>query len=269
LSAVVHDKPVSNFTFTSACPNNQVIVSFTDASTSTDPINFWYYDFDGLGSIAQQNATQPFVNEGNYDIAHIVSTSFGCSDTTFNTVVVDPFPEAGFFFNTTGGLNVGSVFNFIDTSNYAVNWSWTFGEGNTSTIQNPSNTYYENGNYIVTLLVENNLGCVDSVSKNIIINTITDEITQLIPTIISPNGDGLNDVWKLGFIELLFPNAEIQIFNEWGQELFTSVGYTEPWDGTYDGEPVPDGNYFYVIDLKASVDPSLFKGVLMVLRKGE
>ena len=110
---------------------------------------------------------------------------------------------------------------------------------------------------------------MDSVTKNIVINTITDEITQLIPTIISPNGDGLNDVWKLGFIELLFPNAEIQIFNEWGQELFTSVGYAEPWDGTYDGEPVPDGNYFYVIDLKASVDPSLFKGVLMVLRKGE
>lgn len=269
LSAVVHDKPVSNFTYASACPNNQVIVSFTDASTSTDPINFWYYDFDGLGSIAQQNATQPFVSEGNYDIAHIVNTSFGCSDTTFIQVVVDPFPEAGFFFNTTGGLNVGSVFNFIDTSNYAVNWSWTFGEGNTSTIQNPSNTYYENGNYIVTLLVENNLGCVDSVSKNIVINTITDEITQLIPTIISPNGDGLNDVWKLGFIELLFPNAEIQIFNEWGQELFISVGYAEPWDGTFDGEPVPDGNYFYVIDLKASVDPSLFKGVLMVLRKGE
>ncbi len=268
-NALVRDKPTANFNYTASCPNNQVIISFTDSSFSSDPINYWFYDFDGLATTAQQNASQPFLNAGLYDVTHIVRTTFGCSDTIVIQLEVDPLPEAGFFFNSLGGLNVGSVFNFIDTSNYAVNWSWNFGDNNSSTLQNPSNTYFLNGNYIVTLLIQNQLGCVDSTSRNIVINTITTKIDQLIPTIISPNGDDLNDEWKLPFIELLFPTAEIQIYNEWGQKLFQSTGYSVPWDGTYNGEPVSNGNYFYIIDLKNDLETSVFKGVLMVLRKGD
>ncbi|MEZ4889549.1 MAG: gliding motility-associated C-terminal domain-containing protein [Crocinitomicaceae bacterium] len=99
------------------------------------------------------------------------------------------------------------------------------------------------------------------------VNNVTTEISTLIPNVISPNGDGLNDVWKLEFIHLLYPQATVQIFNEWGQLLFQSEGYTTPWDGTYHGKDVPDGNYFYVINLNADVEQPIYKGVLLVLRK--
>ena len=69
------------------------------------------------------------------------------------------------------------------------------------------------------------------------------------------------------FINILYPNASVQIYNEWGQLLFESEGYATPWDGTYKGEPVPDGSYFYVIHLNADVSPDLYKGVITVLRK--
>lgn len=267
VSVSVYDKPVADFNSSNSCPNNQVTVSFTDASTSTDVLNSWFYDFGGQGSASIANVSQQFASGGTYTITHIVSTANGCSDTIIKPIVIDPLPDAGFYYNSNGGMNIGAVFNFIDTSDYAVSYSWNFGDGATSVSMNPSHTYYGNGNYYVVLQVTNALGCIDSAIRFIAINTVTTEITTLIPTVISPNGDGSNDVWKLDFLKLGYPNAHIEIYNEWGQTVFTSDGYENPWDGTYNGEPVPDGNYLFVIQLNANADPDIYKGVLMVLRK--
>lgn len=267
ISVSVFDKPVADFTSVNSCPNNQVTVSFTDASTSSETINYWFYDFGGQGSAALANVNQQFASGGTYTITHIVSTVNGCSDTIVVPVTIDPLPDAGFFFNSNNGANIGAVYNFIDTSDYAVTYSWDFGDGSTSTQMNPSHTYYSNGNYYIVLQITNALGCIDSAIRFTNVNIVTEEINTLIPTIISPNGDGSNDVWKLEFLELAYPDVHIEIYNEWGQTVFTSDGYEIPWDGTFKGEPVPDGNYFFVIQLNANASPDIYKGVLMVLRK--
>jgi gliding motility-associated-like protein len=267
ISVSVFDKPLADFTSVNSCPNNQVTVAFTDASTSSETINYWFYDFGGQGSAALANVNQQFASGGTYTITHIVSTVNNCSDTIVQSVVIDPLPDAGFYYNSNGGMNIGAVFNFIDTSDYAVSYSWNFGDGSTSGSMNPSHTYYGNGNYYIVLQVTNALGCIDSAIRFIAINTVTNEINTLIPTIISPNGDSSNDVWKLDFLKLAYPNAHVEIYNEWGQTIFTSDGYEIPWDGTYKGEPVPDGNYLYVIQLNANASPDIYKGILMVLRK--
>jgi gliding motility-associated-like protein len=101
---------------------------------------------------------------------------------------------------------------------------------------------------------------------NITINTVTDDITQLIPNVISPNGDGKNDVWKLEFLDILYPNASVEIYNQWGQQLFYSEGYSVPWDAKYNGELVPEGNYYYVINLNSGETDDLFKGALLVFK---
>jgi gliding motility-associated-like protein len=88
----------------------------------------------------------------------------------------------------------------------------------------------------------------------------------LIPNVISPNGDDKNDVWKLEFINILFPDAIVEIYNQWGQLLFNSTGYDAPWDGTYEGSLVPDGNYYYVITLNANLETDIYKGALLVLK---
>lgn len=267
VNVIVYEKPIADYNYTSDCLNNIVTLAFTDASVSTSTLNYWFYDFDGINSVAMEDVNQQFVNAGNYNVTHIVSTINGCRDTIVKVVVIDPLPEAGFFYNSNGGMNVGAVFNFIDTSSNGIIYSWDFGNGEFATDQNPSHTYFENGNYSVVQTVTNELGCIDSAIRFIFINTITEEINTLIPTIISPNGDGFNDVWKLDFIQLLYPNAHIEIFNEWGQQIFKSDGYQTPWDGTYNSEPLPDGNYMFVIDLNASNEKEVYKGVVMILRK--
>ena len=69
---------------------------------------------------------------------------------------------------------------------------------------------------------------------------------------ISPNGDGINDEWLIDGVEK-FERAEINIYNRWGQNVFRSIGYATPWNGTNRGKNLPTGSYYYVIELNSPV----------------
>ena len=73
--------------------------------------------------------------------------------------------------------------------------------------------------------------------------------TIIIPNAFTPNGDGVNDTWDIKYLNL-YPNCTVAIFNRWGQNLFSSVGYGVPWDGTYRGAALPTGTYYYIVNLK-------------------
>ena len=70
----------------------------------------------------------------------------------------------------------------------------------------------------------------------------------------SPNDDGLNEIWNIPNIEL-YPDCKVIVFNTWGNKVFGSDGYTEPWDGTYNNKDLPAGTYYYIIDLGDGSDP--------------
>jgi gliding motility-associated-like protein len=75
------------------------------------------------------------------------------------------------------------------------------------------------------------------------------EVCLNIPNAISPNGDGINDEWNIGFKEL-YPLMEVKIFNRWGELLWASEkGYPIPWDGRSRGAVLPVDSYHYTIDL--------------------
>ncbi len=263
----VYPIPTADFTYSSSCPNNQIEVSFNDASVSADVINYWFYDFGGQGTNASANPTQLFLPNADYAITHIVGTVNGCYDTIVEILNVPALPNAGFGFTSSNGLNIGAEFEFVNNATNASTFVWDFGNNQGSTDENPSTIYYENGTYTVTQYVTGALGCMDSTSQVITINTITTEIEVLIPNAISPNGDLKNDYWNLDFLQLLYPNAHVEIYNEWGQQIFVSDGYKIPWDGTYNGELVPDGNYFYVLDLTGEgKDENIYRGTILVLK---
>jgi gliding motility-associated-like protein len=71
---------------------------------------------------------------------------------------------------------------------------------------------------------------------------------------ITPNGDGANDTWILGGLEF-FPDANIEVFNRWGQQVFQSTGYAAPWDGQYRGQLLPVADYYFIIEYDKSKDP--------------
>lgn len=75
------------------------------------------------------------------------------------------------------------------------------------------------------------------------------EACLIVPNVISPNGDLVNDYWNIGMKEL-YPQMEIRIFNRWGETVWRSAkGYPDPWDGRSNGSVLPIDSYHYIIDL--------------------
>ncbi len=84
-----------------------------------------------------------------------------------------------------------------------------------------------------------------------------------IPNAFSPNGDGINDAWEIENLDT-YPEADLIVFNRYGQTVFSSNGYTAAWDGKTSGTTLPSGTYFYEIDLKTGLgNPS---GWVVILR---
>ena len=94
--------------------------------------------------------------------------------------------------------------------------------------------------------------------------TITPVLSPLsIPNTFTPNGDGINDTWVIKDLEY-YPKSTINIFNRWGQKLFTSIGYPIPWDGNYQGKALSSGTYYYIIDPKNG--QALLTGWVAIIR---
>ena len=85
-----------------------------------------------------------------------------------------------------------------------------------------------------------------------------------IPQVITPNGDGKNDTWIIKNIDL-YPNAEVLVYNRWGQLVFQSKNVlANPWDGRSGGKLVPVDSYHYILDLHDGSKPR--SGVISVIR---
>lgn len=92
------------------------------------------------------------------------------------------------------------------------------------------------------------------------------EVTEplYIPSAFSPNADGVNDRWIIPNISS-FPKCEVSVFNRWGELVFYSQGYAQPWDGTYRQTAVQTGIYTYQIRTGAEVLPFTYRGQLSVI----
>ncbi len=84
---------------------------------------------------------------------------------------------------------------------------------------------------------------------------------------ITPNNDGINDFWTIKNIEN-YPFCRVEIYNKWGQQVYQNIGYsnTQKWDGSNNGNPLPSGTYFYVLDNGSKINSEVFKGTINLLR---
>jgi gliding motility-associated-like protein len=94
--------------------------------------------------------------------------------------------------------------------------------------------------------------------------TVAPAISMIsIPNTFTPNGDGINDVWDIKYLQY-YPRCTVNIYNRWGQKLFSSVGYPIPWDGKYNGTYLPTGTYYYIIDTKTN--DKVIAGYVAIIR---
>lgn len=164
---LVGPSPIAAFTAnptTGAAPLN---VSFTDLSTN-NPTN-WHWSFGDGDTSSQQNPSHIYNNVGNFTVSLISTNTYG-SDTTIKVdfIIIGLSPIAAFSANPTNGIVPLTVI-FTDLSqNNPTSWYWDFGDGNSSTVQNPSHTYTKKGNYTVYFAATNSYGTDSDISLDLI-----------------------------------------------------------------------------------------------------
>jgi gliding motility-associated-like protein len=136
-------------------------------------------------------------------------------------------------------------------------YSWTpVTDINDPSILQPTVTPTSDITYKLT--ATSTIGC--GVSTDQVFVRVLEKVT--IPNAFSPNGDGINDVWNVKNL-ITYPESQTKVFNRYGQLVFEANGYAQPWDGRYEGKPLPGGTYYYVIDLKNNL-PKLSGWVFIV-----
>jgi gliding motility-associated-like protein len=221
----------------------------SDVTGGTKPYHYQWYN----GSTPILNDTTLTLNgvgQGTYSL--LVTDAHNCAafvtggtGTTTYTVPVLLAPIASFSTNpspATGQAPLNVIFTNESVS--ATTYTWTFGDGNSSTLTNPTNTYTNVGTYLA-VLTASAAGCPNTSTISV---TITVEVptTIIIPNVFSPNGDGINDQFFIPNTGMA--NLNCDIFNRWGELLFTITAPDQAWDGRIpNGDKAPDGVYMFIL----------------------
>lgn len=170
----IYPAPVANFSATNVCANQNMV--FTDQSTiSSGSINTYNWDFthDGITDANSVNTVHTYTNGGTYNTALLVVSNFGCRDSVVKPVTVYYNPVANF---TANSVCLGNAVQFHDASGtqsgFVNVWDWDFTSDNVidNVTQNPGNTYTSAGQFLVTLQVQTNFGCVNVIKKPVRVN---------------------------------------------------------------------------------------------------
>lgn len=169
--AVSVSGPSANFSVSGSTGTEPLTVNFTDLSTSADAIVSWLWDFGDGATSTLQNPSHQYLQDGSSTVTLTVTDSGGASSTLVRTdyiVVTDTVPAAGFSATPLSGLEPLTV-TFTDSSTSydgIVSWLWDFGDGTTSTLQNSSHQYLQDGSYTVILTVTEADGSSDTLTRS-------------------------------------------------------------------------------------------------------
>lgn len=183
---------------------------------------------------------------------YVVTLSDGCSQpsaTAVFTVATNPPPVVNIVADSLIG-NAPLTVNFADLGSGGNTFNWNFGNGSTSSSQNPiPQTYQTGGTYQVIFTSTSSTGCIARDTLSIVVIDLIPEI--IVPNVFTPNGDRANDFFAVKGTNIT--SFECSVFNRWGKLVFKSSDISNPWDGKINGSPADDGTYFYIIKASGAV----------------
>ncbi|MXV15939.1 PKD domain-containing protein [Hufsiella ginkgonis] len=257
-TVTVRPLPVAVFANTDGtCENNTF--TFTGSSQPAEgTIVKWSWDFgDGttVERISGGSFNHTFAKVGNYPVALRVTNSLGCTSEPAVRVVnafapsLEAGPDMVILVDGEKKMNI-----FADGNN--IRYKWTPSAGlSRDDIKNPVASPKETTIYSVTITTGENCTRTDQLEVRVIPDF-------KVPNTFTPNNDGINDHWTINYLDS-YPDVLVTVFNRYGIRVFMSVGYTQPWDGTSNGNPVPVGTYYYVIQAR---DRKPHSGYVAVVR---
>ena len=229
--------------------------SFTNNSSGSAGLGFNWYFGDPYTNADTSHVTSPsytYPGTGSYSVTLVayISSKPMCNDTVRTVVSISDAFKAAFTFTPVACSE--NLVNFTGTAQNPPGttpmWSWNFGDGDTSSVQNPSHNYASAGNFQVTLITEipNSINCADTLSAQTI-NVVTNP-ELYIPNTFTPNGDGHNDIFKVR--GPYFGVYYFAVYNRWGELMFETTDPKEGWDGNFKGKPADPGVFGYYVKAK-------------------
>ena len=226
----------------SVCEHNVESVLFLDFN-GTPP---FIYQVNDLIQSTNNFTDSININEGGvYNVMELNDAN--CYDNNVSSIEVigRPIPIADFSATNYEVDMHDPVITFYNQSQLANSFEWNFGDNQIdSMIYHPVHEYDSAGTYIVTLFVETEYGCIDSLSREVYINPV---FYYYVPDAFTPDGDGLNETFigkGEGYVDF-----QMSIYTKWGEIIYKTNNDLEPWNGQYKntGYEVPSGVYFYKI----------------------
>jgi len=220
------------------------------------------YTYTWLTTPPQSGITASGLLAGTY-IAQV--TDGVCSSTLAVTISNLPGPTAEFTASPLSANTTNATIHFINQSEGSEAYSWDFGDGENSMQIDPVHQYTSSNTYHVVLEVTDAFGCIDTAAKDIL---IYDDYNLFIPNTFTPNGDGLNDVFKpYGKGVNLKMAYNMQIFDRWGKKVYYTHRFENGWDGKIDGFRLKSNGVFtYIISVYDNANQQhLYKGTFTVM----
>ena len=191
--STANQTPESGFAFVAT----ELSVEFTDSSSDSDgTVDSWSWDFGDGNTSTSQNPIHDYSSEGTYTVSLTVTDNGGLTDSTDQTVSVnlDNIPPISNFTYLTSDLEVTFTDSSSDTDGSVDSWSWDFGDGNSSSSQNPVHNYVTDGNYTVTLTVTDDQGATNPSSQTVTVENTSGTVSGgFTETDVSPaNGEILS-----------------------------------------------------------------------------
>ncbi len=179
-----------------------------------------------------------------------------CSNTTQVIVTVLASPTI----TVTSPVTVKEGSEVTINASGAVKYFWM---PDSVTIFNPNTPNPEVFPNVTTTYTVTGIGADGCPGFNFVVVKVTPDKDLTFYNTFTPNGDGINDYWFIGNLDL-YPNNTLTIFNRYGQQVFFAAPYYNEWDGTVSGSKLPDATYYYLLDTGTGTQ---YKGAVTIIRK--
>ncbi len=244
---VVADIPLADFSASNTCVGNYTEFTNLSIIRADDAAEYVWKFGDGSDWSTVSNPIHTYNSPGIYNVTLIVNSSFGCSNTTVKNVSIKPIPDFYIEFSGDTVFTEGEsiTVNAIGDFDQAI---WSNGVTGNSVVLT------EGGGYTVEVSKD---GCLNSASFSL---QVIDKVG--ITNLFTPNGDGYNEYWKIFHIENLIP-CSVSIYDRSGAEVYSTTNYLNDWNGTYNGQPLPEGTYYYILKCN---DGIVKKGAITIIR---
>jgi gliding motility-associated-like protein len=240
--------------YSSPCLGATVTFTATVQNGGVSPSYQWKVNNTNVGTNAPQLTGNSFVN-GDLVKCVVTNTDNACVagyPVESNAFVVDLITPS--IPTITIAASVNSVFAGTPititavaentTGNLTYQWYVNGLSAGTNSATFTGPTFIDGD--VITAAITTDANCSSPAGSNAVTINIVEKVEA--PNTFTPNNDGVNDIWNITGIAS-YPNSLVSIFNRYGTQVYQSRGYSKPWNGTFNGKPLPSATYYYVIDL--------------------